>query len=109
MEGPRYNVEFDPHLGLYRWRVERGAWLLADPPKVALRHNLRVVALGGGNGLPVVLRGLKAALFPSGPAWIHTADPHPLTPLVTVADDGGSSGRLRREHGILPPGDIKNK
>ena len=108
MEAPRYSKEFDEHLGLYRWRVEQGAWLLSDPPAVALRPDLRVVALGGGTGLPVVLGGLKTVLFPTGPAWAQAADPHRLTAIVTVADDGGSSGRLRREHGVLPPGDIRN-
>src|SRR3990172_6470582 len=101
MEGPRYSREFDEHLGLYRWRVEQGARLLTDPPTVTLRPDLRVVALGGGTGLPVVLRGLKAALFPTGPAWAQPTGLHRLTAIVTVADDGGSSGRLRREHGVL--------
>ncbi|MFZ5908434.1 MAG: gluconeogenesis factor YvcK family protein [Chloroflexota bacterium] len=55
----------------------------------------RVVALGGGHGLSTLLRGLKD----------HT---HNLTAIVTVADDGGSSGRLRESLGILPPGDIRN-
>jgi uncharacterized cofD-like protein len=55
----------------------------------------RVVAIGGGHGLAMLLRGLKA----------YT---HNLTAVVTVADDGGSSGRLRRSMGILPPGDIRN-
>jgi uncharacterized cofD-like protein len=55
----------------------------------------RIAALGGGNGLSTVLRGLKA----------EDVD---LTAIVTVADDGGSSGRLRRELGVLPPGDIRN-
>ncbi len=55
----------------------------------------RVTALGGGHGLPVVLRALKP----------YTAD---LTAIVSVADDGGSSGKLRRELGILPPGDLRN-
>ncbi len=55
----------------------------------------RIVALGGGTGLPVLLRGLKA----------YTTN---LTAIVTVADDGGSSGRLRRDLGILPPGDFRN-
>jgi len=55
----------------------------------------RVVAIGGGTGLATLLRGLKA----------HT--PH-ITAIVTVADDGGSSGRLRRELGLLPPGDFRN-
>jgi uncharacterized cofD-like protein len=55
----------------------------------------RIVALGGGHGLSTLLRGLKD----------HT---HNLTAIVTVADDGGSSGRLRESLGILPPGDIRN-
>ena len=55
----------------------------------------KVVAIGGGTGLPVLLRGLKE----------HTSN---LTAIVTVGDDGGSSGRLRRELGVLPPGDLRN-
>lgn len=55
----------------------------------------RIAALGGGTGLASLLRGLKRA-------------PVDLTAIVTVADDGGSSGRLRRELGVLPPGDIRN-
>ncbi len=55
----------------------------------------KIVAIGGGTGLASVLRGLK----------YHQCD---LTAIVTVADDGGSSGRLRRDMGILPPGDIRN-
>lgn len=60
------------------------------------RHKgLKVVAIGGGTGLPAVLRGMKA--------WTSN-----ITAVVTVADDGGSSGRLRRELRILPPGDLRN-
>ncbi|GAB4473748.1 MAG: YvcK family protein [Anaerolineae bacterium] len=55
----------------------------------------RIVAIGGGTGLPTLLRGLKG----------YTAN---LTAIVTVADDGGSSGKLRREMDILPPGDLRN-
>jgi uncharacterized cofD-like protein len=55
----------------------------------------KVVAIGGGHGLSTLLRGLKH----------HTAN---ITAIVTVADDGGSSGRLRRELGVLPPGDFRN-
>lgn len=55
----------------------------------------RIVAIGGGTGLSVLLRGLKA----------HTDN---LTAIITVADDGGSSGRLRRELGVIPPGDFRN-
>lgn len=54
----------------------------------------RIVAIGGGHGLAALLRGLKH----------HTAN---ITAIVTVADDGGSSGRLRREFGVLPPGDFR--
>lgn len=68
---------------------------------------LRVVALGGGTGLSAVLRGLKQHVAERG-------KPDPLSPIadltavVTVTDDGGSSGRLRREYRVLPPGDIRN-
>jgi uncharacterized cofD-like protein len=55
----------------------------------------KVVAIGGGHGLAVLLRGLKR----------YTSN---ITAIVTVADDGGSSGRLRRELGVLPPGDLRN-
>ena len=55
----------------------------------------RIVAIGGGNGLSTLLRGLKE----------YTNN---ITAIVTVADDGGSSGELRRNMGILPPGDIRN-
>ena len=55
----------------------------------------RIVTIGGGHGLATLLRGLKT----------YTRN---LTAIVTVADDGGSSGRLRESFGILPPGDIRN-
>ncbi|MGB4505281.1 MAG: gluconeogenesis factor YvcK family protein [Syntrophaceticus sp.] len=61
----------------------------------SLKRGPRIAAIGGGTGLPILLRGLKK----------HTAN---ITAIVTVADDGGSSGRLRGEFGILPPGDIRN-
>jgi uncharacterized cofD-like protein len=64
---------------------------------------LRIVAIGGGTGLSVLLAGLKRYALPGidGPAVDITA-------IVTVTDDGGSSGRLRREFDVLPPGDIRN-
>ena len=68
----------------------------------------RIVALGGGTGLPTLLRGLKHALFPPGCTWVPERDRQGLTAVVTVADDGGSSGRLRREYAVPPPGDIRN-
>ncbi len=63
--------------------------------KRCLADGARLVALGGGTGLSTLLRGLKD----------FSAN---ITAVVTVSDDGGSSGRLRRDLGILPPGDIRN-
>ncbi len=60
-----------------------------------LARGAKVVAIGGGTGLSTLLRGMKE----------YTSN---LTAIVTVADDGGSSGRLRRELGVLPPGDFRN-
>lgn len=60
-----------------------------------LQSGPRVVAVGGGTGIPALLRGLKEL----------TSN---LTAIITVADDGGSSGQLRTEFNILPPGDIRN-
>jgi uncharacterized cofD-like protein len=62
--------------------------------KRARHRGPKIVAIGGGTGLSTLLRGLKE----------HTDS---LTAIVTVADDGGSSGRLRRELGVLPPGDFR--
>ena len=75
----------------------------------AIPRSFRVVALGGGTGLSTLLRGLKEHV-------VRGTDKHPtaerpiadLAAIVTVTDDGGSSGRLRRENRILPPGDIRN-
>ena len=74
------------------------------------RSLVSVVSLGGGNGLSCLLKGLKhGVLEPSqvqrsgSKAWISR-----LTAVVTVTDDGGSSGRLRDELQVLPPGDIRN-
>ena len=65
---------------------------------------LRVVAIGGGTGLSSVLQGLKYYAHPVDPAT-PAVD---ITAIVTVTDDGGSSGRLRREFDVQPPGDIRN-
>lgn len=66
---------------------------------------LRFVAIGGGNGLSTLLSGLKR--------FVHARDTEPvwlddLSAIVAVSDDGGSSGRLREELQMLPPGDIRN-
>jgi uncharacterized cofD-like protein len=63
-----------------------------------------VVVIGGGTGLSAVLGGLKHCTRP-GDAAAPAVD---ITAIVTVTDDGGSSGRLRREFDVLPPGDIRN-
>ena len=63
-----------------------------------------IVAIGGGTGLPTVLRGLRRAADTFG--WTNLTDN--VTAIVTVMDDGGSSGQLRKSMGILPPGDIRN-
>src|SRR5438270_2093194 len=63
---------------------------------------LRIVSIGGGTGLSALLSGLKRYTRPSGSRAID------VTAIVTVTDDGGSSGRLRREFEVLPPGDIRN-
>ena len=61
---------------------------------------LRIVAIGGGTGLSTLLHGLKR--------YVHPQRELDITAVVTVTDDGGSSGRLRREFDVLPPGDIRN-
>jgi uncharacterized cofD-like protein len=61
---------------------------------------LRIVAIGGGTGLSTILHGLKR--------YAHPQRDVDITAVVTVTDDGGSSGRLRREFDVLPPGDIRN-
>jgi uncharacterized cofD-like protein len=66
---------------------------------------LRVVSIGGGHGLSALLEGLKRYTQKrDGAVW----PPVDITAIVTVTDDGGSSGRLRREFDVLPPGDIRN-
>jgi uncharacterized cofD-like protein len=72
---------------------------------------LRVVAIGGGTGLSTLLRGLKRYAPSSAGADIPEDVPNPirdLTAVVTVTDDGGSSGRLRKDFNMPPPGDLRN-
>lgn len=81
---------------LLRPYLRTGRYLLNDLTDFRRRERgPRIVAIGGGHGLATLLRGLKQ----------RTRN---LTAVVTVADDGGSSGRLREDFGILPPGDIRN-
>jgi len=68
-----------------------------------MRHGLNIVAIGGGTGLSTLLRGLKLYVGADAPSSIAR-----LSAIVTVTDEGGSSGVLRREFGMLPPGDVRN-
>src|ERR1700691_4379697 len=75
------------------------------------RSSLRVVAIGGGTGLSTLLKGLRHYVTSPGERRRQRADEpciHDLCAVVTVSDDGGSSGRLRKELNMLPPGDIRN-
>jgi uncharacterized cofD-like protein len=97
---------------------------LANPnvnPTPTIQKSLRVVAIGGGTGLSTLLRGLKRFVpAPAGslplPITRDTGSPcdealcliRDLAAIVTVTDDGGSSGRLREDFKMLPPGDVRN-
>jgi uncharacterized cofD-like protein len=86
----------------------------ADPsrrPPTPTSDGLRVVAIGGGTGLSTLLKGLKWYVNPSADrSTAKSGKPEisDLCAVVTVSDDGGSSGRLRTELNMLPPGDIRN-
>jgi uncharacterized cofD-like protein len=90
-------------LGIWRWLnsivsavTRNGSDRMIDALlETRLRRGYKIVTIGGGTGLSTMLRGLKR----------HTSN---LTAVVTVSDDGGSSGRLQKELGVLPPGDIRN-
>ncbi|HVA32847.1 MAG TPA: gluconeogenesis factor YvcK family protein, partial [Candidatus Baltobacteraceae bacterium] len=90
-------------LGLRLWvrsavrisRTQRPHGLRGALTGMRLQHGYKIVAIGGGTGLSTLLRGLKR----------RTSN---LTAIVTVSDDGGSSGRLQKELGVLPPGDVRN-
>ena len=78
-----------------------------------LHGGLRVVAMGGGTGLSTILRGLRhyvasPSALASGSAEAQTCPISNLAAIVTVTDDGGSSGRLRKDFNMLPPGDLRN-
>jgi uncharacterized cofD-like protein len=84
---------------------------LVSLEEAARERGLRVVAIGGGTGLSTLLKGLKRfALTPAEMLAAPPASPviQDLCAVVTVSDDGGSSGRLRKELNMLPPGDIRN-
>src|ERR1700733_8490761 len=86
--------------------MDRVAYNAADAARGGpenVTEPLRVVSIGGGTGLSSLLNGLKQyTRLRQDLPWLD------LTAVVTVTDDGGSSGRLRREFEVLPPGDIRN-
>jgi len=71
-------------------------------------RSLRVVAIGGGTGLSTLLRGLRRYVSIPGQTATAAAQIADLAAVVTVTDDGGSSGRLRKDFNMLPPGDLRN-
>ena len=73
-----------------------------------LASDLRVVAIGGGTGLSTLLKGLKRYVLTPDLAASGQTTIRELVGVVTVSDDGGSSGRLRKEFNMLPPGDVRN-
>ncbi|MBV8113181.1 MAG: YvcK family protein [Silvibacterium sp.] len=83
------------------------------PQGVSPGAGFRVVAMGGGTGLSTLLRGLKRYVPSIGGPQAGSCDDVPcivshLAAVVTVTDDGGSSGRLRKDFNMLPPGDLRN-
>src|SRR5580693_72078 len=92
-------------------RMETRISDLLSMEKATRERGFRVVAIGGGTGLSTLLKGLKRfALTPAEMAGSPPGLPiiRDLCAVVTVSDDGGSSGRLRKELNMLPPGDIRN-
>lgn len=69
---------------------------------------MRVVAIGGGTGLSTLLRGLRRHVISAGQTGGPLGEIADLAAVVTVTDDGGSSGRLRKDFNMLPPGDLRN-
>jgi len=78
------------------------------PTQAVPAQSLRVVAIGGGTGLSTLLRGLRHHVGGCHPGDTRDGEIAHLAAVVTVTDDGGSSGRLRRDFNMLPPGDLRN-
>ena len=79
-----------------------------EPTTVVSTRQLRVVAMGGGTGLSTLLRGLRRHVAVAGQSAGESPAISDLAAVVTVTDDGGSSGRLRQDFNMLPPGDLRN-
>lgn len=94
------SITFDKNLQLHRER--RNALTARND------HGIRVATLGGGTGLANLLRGLKKYVRPRDQMTAFPALVESISAIVAVTDDGGSSGRLRKELNMIPPGDIRN-
>src|SRR3990172_8200784 len=106
-------------LALLSCSTPKSRWPKISLATGALTVRMKIVSMGGGTGLSTLLKGLKSYIREdwksdlleivlekaSGESGLTVTD---LTAVVTVSDDGGSSGRLRREFRVLPPGDIRN-
>ena len=79
-----------------------------QPESSGAAGSLRVVAMGGGTGLSTLLRGLRRHVALPGLPCAEPCQISDLAAVVTVTDDGGSSGRLRKDFNMLPPGDLRN-
>ncbi|MGD1062156.1 MAG: gluconeogenesis factor YvcK family protein [Terracidiphilus sp.] len=79
-----------------------------DRASATAQRALRVVAIGGGTGLSTLLRGLRRHVPAPGESAASASAIADLAAVVTVTDDGGSSGRLRQDFNMLPPGDLRN-
>jgi len=95
-------MTLSPSIPASRKRRSAGFEQSADSP------SLRVVAIGGGTGLSTLLRGLRRHVTAPGQAGCEPGLIADLAAVVTVTDDGGSSGRLRKGFKMLPPGDLRN-
>src|SRR5215470_14787842 len=102
-------------------RGSRNCYILIPAPRCRLTpksgssnsasvRSFKVVAMGGGTGLSTLLHGLKQHVVLAGEVTYNRTPPFisELSAIVTVSDDGGSSGRLRKELNVPPPGDIRN-
>ena len=96
----RYTVQYDHRLGLHRWQIAPGQRLL-PPPVAAARRFPRLVSLGGGAGLAILLQGLKATLFAPGSAWVSAEGGQRLTAIVSVGTDGDGSAYLAPRECLL--------
>ena len=107
MGAARISQDYTSPLGSVGDKLGEANGSCHDPAEAAPTRP-RVVALGGGTGLPTLLRGLRTAMFSPGAQPASERDRACLTAIVTVADDGGSSGRLRQAYAVPSPGDVRN-